>query len=590
MSGSPTTELDRRADHLADRLKELEVGAETIVAVCLERSIEMMVALLGILKAGGAYLPLDPSWPWERQELLLRQAGCRRLLVRSPSEPLSGGWNPERLPPHAVAELVCLRPATGVAGGSDEAGPSGAAHRPRCTPSGGRRLAYLTYTSGSTGGPKGVAVEHRSILRLVDPVNGFRLGPGAVVLQLAPLAFDAATFEIWGPLLGGGTLVLAPPGLPALGELADLLRRKGITTLWLTAGLFHALVEEEPEALAGVGQVLAGGDVLWPEPVQRLLAAFPAGHELINGYGPTENTTFTCCHRMAAGEVVDPHRLPIGRPIALTEVHVLEAAGHPCPIGIPGELHIGGAGLARGYLNNPELTAERFIPDPFSDDPSARLYRSGDLASWNPDGTLAFHGRIDQQIKLRGFRIEPGEIEATLLAHPAVAQAVVVLRSEDPANPRLVGYWTGEVGATTTAEELRSFLAERLPEYMVPSALLELEALPLTSNGKLDRRALPAPQPGQGEEQGRRLPRNPLELHLHGLWRQVLGREDFGITDNFFELGGHSLSAARLAARIEAELDRRLPITTLFQLPTIEQLARWLADHGFRAEGATAPW
>ncbi|MGB5136197.1 MAG: amino acid adenylation domain-containing protein, partial [Prochlorococcaceae cyanobacterium] len=408
-------ELNGRANQLAHHLRELGVGPEVIVAVCLERSIEMVVALLGILKAGGAYLPLDPSSPWERQALLLQEAGCRRLLVRSTSATLSGGWQPELRPQHAVGELVCLRPATELDAGSDGERPSEAAHRPRPIPSDGRRLAYLTYTSGSTGVPKGVAVEHRSILRLVDPVNGFRVGPGAVVLQLASLAFDAATFEIWGPLLGGGTLVLAPPGIPAPGELAELRRRQGITTLWLTAGLFHVLVEEELQTLAGTRQVLAGGDVLSPSHVQRLLDAFPAGHELINGYGPTENTTFTCCHRMAAGEAVDPQRLPIGRPIALTEVQVLDRAGNPCPIGVPGELHIGGAGLARGYLNQPELTAEKFIPDPFSSDPSARLYKSGDLASWNPDGTLAFHGRIDQQIKLRGFRIEPGEIEANLL-------------------------------------------------------------------------------------------------------------------------------------------------------------------------------
>jgi amino acid adenylation domain-containing protein len=566
-------ELDARANRLARHLIDLGVGPEVIVAVGLERSIEMVVALLGILKAGGAYLPLDPSWPRERQELLLREAGCMRLLLPCDREQQAGGWDGAILAVNATGEAELLQPATG----SDGDGDSEAAERPLPTVSAGRRLAYLTYTSGSTGVPKGVAIEHRSILRLVDPANGFRLGPGAVVLQLAPLAFDAATFEIWGPLLGGGTLVLAPAGMPALGELADLLRRRGITTLWLTAGLFHAMVEEELQALAGVGQVLAGGDVLWPDHVQRLLDAFPPAHELINGYGPTENTTFTCCHRMAAGEMVDPQRVPIGRPIALTEVHVLDPAGHPCPIGIPGELHIGGAGLARGYLHNPGLTAEKFIPDPFSSDPAARLYKSGDRASWNPDGTLAFHGRIDQQIKLRGFRIEPGEIEGHLLAHPAVAQAVVVLQSVDPANPRLVGYWVGEAGATASAEQLRSFLAERLPESMVPTALVELAALPLTSNGKLDRRALPAPS-FAGDRERRLEPTTELERQLHGIWAEVLGHGEFGITDNFFAIGGHSLAAARLVSLIDTRLGTTLPIATIFHAPTLSRMARLLQN------------
>ena len=355
-------ELDARANRLADHLIALGTGEETIVAVGLERSIEMVVALLAVLKAGGVYLPLDPSWPRERQELLLSQARCEWLLVGGPLEPHHGGWQGTIL---AITDTGAADSAVVGSLEPPHRSPAGAAEDggklAPVTPA-GRRLAYLTYTSGSTGVPKGVAIEHRSILRLVDPANGFRLGAGAVVLQLAPLAFDAATFEIWGPLLGGGTLVLAPAGMPALGELADLLRRKGITTLWLTAGLFHAMVEEQLHALAGVPQVLAGGDVLSPDHVQRLLDAFPPGHQLINGYGPTENTTFTCCHRMAAGEVVDPQRLPIGRPIALTEVHVLDPAGHPCPIGIPGELHIGGAGLARGYLHNPGLTAETVHP------------------------------------------------------------------------------------------------------------------------------------------------------------------------------------------------------------------------------------
>lgn len=383
-------------------------------------------------------------------------------------------------------------------------------------------------------------------------------------------------------------LVIAPPGQLSLQELAAILQEQRITTLWLTAGLFHAMVESELQALAGVKQVLAGGDVLAPESVTPLLNAFPPGHGLINGYGPTENTTFTCCHRLGAGATLSSATVPIGRPIAATVVRVLDATGQLCPIGIPGELHIGGSGLARGYLSNPELTAEAFIPDPWATDPCARLYRSGDLVSWNPDGTLAFHGRLDQQIKLRGFRIEPAEIEANLLAHPAVAQAAVVLRREDAASPRLVAYWVASTGtAALTAERLRSFLSERLPEFMVPAAFMQLAALPLTRNGKLDRRALPAPSfPGNHEQ--RIAPSTQLERRLHALWAEVLGHRDFGVSDNFFLVGGHSLSSARLSALIERQLGRRLPLSVLFQRPTLRELSGWLESGDTPAAGSPA--
>ncbi|QPN62714.1 amino acid adenylation domain-containing protein [Synechococcus sp. CBW1004] len=533
-------ELNSRANQLAHHLIDLGVGPDVIVAVCLERSIELIVSLLAILKAGGAYLPLDPDWPQERHTLLLHASGCAGLITADGVQLLSK--------PAAALSTPTLRP-----------------------------LAYISYTSGSTGTPKGVAIEHQAILRLVDPINGFHLGDGAAVLQLAPVAFDAATFEIWGPLLHGGTLVLAPAGTPSLADLAACLHHHRITTLWLTAGLFHAMVDAELESLAGVPQVLAGGDVLHPASVRRLLAASPPGHTLINGYGPTENTTFTCCQQLGSDTPLTMAEVPIGTPIANTTVRVLDPAGHPCPIGIPGELHIGGAGLARGYLNNPELTAEAFIPDPFSDDPAARLYKSGDLCSWNPDGTLAFHGRIDQQIKLRGFRIEPGEIEANLLAHPGVAQAAVILRRDDPANPQLIAYWVAQptTADRPSAEQLRSFLAQRLPNLMVPSAFVALEALPLTTNGKLDRKALPAPS-FAGDLKQRVAPCTDLERQLHAIWADVLGQADFGITDNFWVVGGHSLAAAGLVARIGEQLGRSIPVEAIFRFPTISEQANWL--------------
>jgi amino acid adenylation domain-containing protein len=532
------SQLNARANQLAHHLIDLGVGPDVIVAVCLERSVDLIVALLAILKAGGAYLPLDPSWPQERRTLLLTESGCAVLIAADGAQLLRV--------PAAATPAPPLRP-----------------------------LAYISYTSGSTGTPKGVAIEHQAILRLVDPINGFRLGNGAAVLQLAPVAFDAATLEIWGPLLHGGTLVLAPAGTPSLAELAACLRRHHITTLWLTAGLFHAMVDAELESLAGVPQVLAGGDVLHPASVHRLLAAFPSGHALINGYGPTENTTFTCCQRLGSDAPLTTAEVPIGTPIANTTVRVLDPSGHPCPIGIPGELHIGGSGLARGYLNNPELTAETFIPDPFSDDPSARLYKSGDLASWNPDGTLAFHSRIDQQIKLRGFRIEPGEIEANLLAHPGVAQAAVVLRHDDPANPRLIAYWVRQQTAddSPSSDQLRSFLSQRLPDYMVPSAFVALETLPLTTNGKLDRKALPAPSFAGALDQCVE-PSTDVERQLHAIWAEVLGHSDFGITDNFFAVGGHSLAAARLVSRLAQTIGSAPALAALFHNPTIAGLVQ----------------
>jgi amino acid adenylation domain-containing protein len=575
------SELNARANRLVSLLIARGVGPEVIVALALERSIELVVALLAILKAGGAYLPLDPTLPPLRLAQILEDAAPAVVIS-------AAGWE--------------------VPGGSDRSMPllhlddpaleldRQPAHLPSSSAASVDHLAYLTYTSGSTGVPKGVLIEHRGILRLLDRANPYAISSADRVLQLAPLAFDAATLEIWGPLLNGGTLVMAPPGQLSLQELAALLRRQRITTLWLTAGLFHAMVDAEPQALAGVRQILAGGDVLAAGAVQQLLDQLPAGHHLINGYGPTENTTFTCCHPLAAGDAVDPGGVPIGRPIAATLVRVLDRDGHPCPIGVPGELLIGGAGLARGYLNNPGLTAEKFIADPFAADPSARLYRSGDLVSWNGDGTLAFHGRIDQQIKLRGFRIEPGEIETHLLAHPAVAQAAVVLRSDDPANPRLIAYWVPQ-GATpsdpapseaasaaisatgaATAGQLRAFLAERLPDAMVPSAFVALEALPLTTNGKLDRSTLPAPSFAADLER-RVVPSTERERQLHALWVEVLGHDGFGIEDNFFLVGGHSLAAARLVTQLAELTGHAVPITSLFQYPTIAALST-LLDNG----------
>lgn len=409
-------ELNRRANRLAHHLVGLGAGPDCLVAVCLERSVEMVVALLAILKAGAAYLPLDPGWPLSRHRLVLAEAGPSPVLItnRAAVQDLADGCR-------------LLDPNDPGIGLHPTASPDASTHTTR-------QLAYVNFTSGSTGTPKGVLIPHRGILRLIDPGVPWRIGPGDHLLHLAPIAFDSATLEIWVPLLSGATLVIGPPKFPALAELAELLSRHQISMLWLTSGLFHAMADAEPAALAGVRTLLAGGDVVNAEAARTVLDLMPAGHVLINGYGPTEATTFASYHVMAAGSAVPQQcSIPIGRPLAATTLQVLDPAGRRCPIGVPGELHIGGDGLARGYLNDPQLTAAKFVAD--ANRPEARLYRSGDLAAWNTDGTLTFLGRIDQEVKLRGFRVEPGEIEAALLEHPAVARAVVVLRDDAPANP-----------------------------------------------------------------------------------------------------------------------------------------------------------
>src|SRR6185369_11982102 len=378
-------ELNARANRLAHHLRRLGVGPEVRVGVCLERSAELIATLLGILKAGGAYVPLDPSYPAERLRFLRHDSGVRLLVSR---EVLAAELGAGEIP------ILCWDRDGGVLARQSAENPA---------PSGGAgNLAYVMYTSGSTGLPKGVAVAHRSVVRLVRETDYVRFGPGEIFLHLAPASFDASTFEIWGALLNGARLAVLPGRVPSLDELGAALGRHGVTTLWLTAGLFHQMVDERLPALAGVRQLLAGGDVLSPAHVRRVLAELP-GCTLINGYGPTENTTFTCCHAAIIlrepGEAGDT--VPIGRPIANTRAYLVDRALQPVPVGVPGELFAGGDGLARGYLGRPGLTAERFVPDPFAaetGEPGGRLYRTGDLARRRADGDIEFLGRIDQQV------------------------------------------------------------------------------------------------------------------------------------------------------------------------------------------------
>ncbi|MCY1023039.1 non-ribosomal peptide synthetase [Pyxidicoccus sp. MSG2] len=548
-------ELDRSANRLANHLLAEGVRLGDRVALCLEHSPEAVVAVLGILKAGAAYVPLDPSAPAERLGFMLEDTGAARVLT------LEGASR--HLPPGGVRPLFLDADAARIAAAPDTA--------PRMETT-GADLAYVMYTSGSTGRPKGVCVPHRAVTRLVLGTGFARLGPDEVFLQLAPLAFDASTFELWGSLLHGARLVVPPPHPLSLEELGRVLDRHGITTLWLTAALYEQMVAGQPASLARVRQVLAGGDVLPPERVREHLVL---GGRLVNGYGPTEGTTFTCCHVLTDPAGVG-HSVSIGRPIANTRVYLLDAHLRPVPVGVPGELFIGGDGLAWGYLRRPELTAECFIPDPYSSTPGARLYRSGDLARWLPDGRLQFHGRRDAQVKLRGFRIEPGEVEVALSRHPGVREVTVVARDDMPGGKALVAYLAPRNADTPDPQVLRAFLRKSLPEYMVPSAFVVLDALPVTSNGKVDRRALPHPDTVGAGVKGREsvAPRTPVEEQVAALVCQVLRRERVSVHDDFFALGGHSLLATQLLSRMQHTLGVELPLRAMFEGPTVADLAR----------------
>jgi amino acid adenylation domain-containing protein len=539
-------ELDRRSTELAWGLRDRGVSLDTPVAVALPRSADLIATLLGVLKAGGAYLPIDPSSPSARVATML--AGARLVVV--------AGQAP--LPEVEGVEVVQLAE---LASGKGDPLPADLAHP--------ESLAYLSFTSGSTGVPKGVAVPHRAVVRLVSGPTFATLGPGQRVLQLAPVAFDASTLEIWGALLTGATLVVAPPPPLGLPEIASLLRTSDVSVAWLTAGLFHQLVELDAGALAGIGQLLAGGDVLNPDAV-RLALGVRNGKPLVNGYGPTENTTFTTCHVMTDPAQVGA-TVPIGRPIQHTAVQILDENLRPTPIGVVGELYTGGDGLARGYRGNAAATARAFVPDP--DGHGARLYRTGDLARWRADGVLEFLGRVDDQVKVRGFRVEPGEVEAVLRSFPGVREAVVVTRG-DGAGRHLAGYVTPADGvdpSTLRPALLRDFLAYRLPEYLVPAGFAVLERFPLNANGKVDRAALPAPERESGRPASPA--RSETERRLAEVWQLLLEVQDIGRDDNFFALGGNSLSAARLMFRIREVFGAELPMGSFYAAPSLSACA-----------------
>ncbi|MEU4794391.1 amino acid adenylation domain-containing protein [Streptomyces sp. NPDC023327] len=546
-------ELDARSDRLAHRLAAAGVRAETPVALLMERSADLVVAVLGILKAGGAYVPLRDTDPVERLRQTLGRAGVTLVLAD------------ETHRAHAERTGATVLPA------GDEEPPAGPAPQVRTHPD---QLAYVMHTSGSTGVPKGVAVTHRDVVALALD-RSFAGGAHTRVLVHSPHAFDASTYELWVPLLSGGTAVVAPPGDLDADTLGKLLAEHGVSGLWLTSGLFQLIADEAPGHLAGVREVWTGGDVVPAASVRRVMDACPR-ITVVDGYGPTETTTFAARHALPAGSDT-PAALPIGTPLDNTALHVLDGWLRPVPAGSTGELYIAGAGLARGYWRRAALTAERFVADPYGP-AGTRMYRTGDLVRWNAEGALDYLGRADDQVKIRGFRIELGEIEAVLAAHPAVAQAVVTVREARPGDKRVVAHLVPARDPAPTPAELRSHAADELPDYMVPSAYVVLDALPLTGNGKVDRAALPAPD--LGAALAGRAPRTPQEEILCGLFAELLGVPSVGIDDDFFELGGHSLLATRLVSRIRSVLGVELAVRGLFEAPTVAALGRALAESG----------
>ncbi|HET7232983.1 MAG TPA: amino acid adenylation domain-containing protein, partial [Longimicrobium sp.] len=564
-------ELDARSSRLANHLVRRGVRPDEPVAVLLRRSPEMVVAFLAILKAGGAYVPLNPQYPAGRTALMLADSGARLLITDTGRGTGDGG--------RETGGWTADEPGTVLLDGDAAAIGGEPTDAPRVEVS-ARNAAYVIYTSGSTGTPKGVVVPHRAVLRLVMGADYARLGPGETWLQMVPASFDVSTLEIWGPLLNGARIALYPPETPEPARLGAFIRRHGVTSAWLTSAVFHQVVDHDVGALAGLRQVLSGGDVVSAAHARRVLDACP-GVRLVNGYGPTENTTFSTCRTVTRDDAARVS-IPIGTPIANSTAYVLDARMRPVPATVPGELYVGGDGVARGYLNAPALTAERFVPDPFAADGS-RLYRTGDRARRRDDGTLEFMGRIDQQVKIRGHRTEPGEVEAVLGRHRAVASAVVTVRDDGAGGRRLVAYVVPAPGARKDElpGALRAYARGVLPEHMVPSAVVVMEALPVTPNGKVDRRALPAPPPPRAGAAAAP-PRTETERRLAVMWAGLLGRERVGIHESFFEMGGHSLLAVQMAARVREDFGVEISVPQVLDEDSVARLAA-LVDAGVAA-------
>jgi len=543
-------ELACCAQGWASRLSECGIADEALVGIYLERSPEAIIAMLATLGAGGAYLPLDPSYPKERLAFMIKDASVRAIITDRRLR--------ERLPDSDVEVLLVdeLPSDTGDGLLPDVCDPD--------------RLAYVMYTSGSTGLPKAVEVTHRGIVRLVSS-GLFALGEDDIELQLVSLSFDPSALEIWSCLLGGGKLVLYPSHNPSLEEIGDALREHRITSTILITGLFPLMVDEHLDDMVGLRQLIVGGDVMPPSAAQKLLQAAP-GLRLINAYGPTEGAIVATAHVMTEpAEVSTP--IPIGRPAANARIYLLDPARQLVPDGLPGEIWIGGDGVARGYRGRPDLTAQRFAADPFSERSRAQMYRTGDVGRWQRDGSIEFLGRVDAQVKIRGFRVEPGEIEAVLCRHPAVRECAVITYESAPGDRRLAAYVVPRADENLQGSQLRAYLKSRLPEFMVPSTFTLLQQLPRTVNDKVERSLLPKPGAGCLPKIERVAPRTTVEKEIQAIWIDVLRIPNVGIDEDFFEAGGHSLLALQTVSRLHARFGLPVRLGDLYQTRTIRSLS-----------------
>jgi amino acid adenylation domain-containing protein len=548
------TELDRRSNQLAWHLKSVGVGPEVLVGIHMEPSLEMVVGLFGILKAGGAYVPLDPTYPRERLAFMLDDANVPVLLTQ---ERLV-----ERLPEHRAIAVYLDREWEAIARGSDESPANGAS---------AENLAYVIYTSGSTGRPKGVQIPHRAVVNFLESMRQI---PGLTeddqLLSVTSLSFDIAGLELYLPLMVGATLILVDRALSSdISRLLDLLEQSGATVMQATPATWRLLLDGGWQGSEHL-KVLCGGEAFSRQLANQLLQK---SGSLWNMYGPTETTIWSSVYPIESGD----GPVPIGPPIANTQFYILDSHLKPLAVGVPGELHIGGSGLARGYLNRPELTAEKFIAHPFSEKPGERLYKTGDLARYLPNGNIEYLGRMDYQVKIRGFRVELGEIESVLRSHPGIREAVVLTRAEASGENRLVAYLVANGEAVSSVSEPRNFLKKKLPDYMVPSAFVLLDALPLTPSGKVDRRALPPPDSVRPSLEAQYVaPRSDAERMIANTWQEVLRLEKVGMHDNFFDLGGHSLLMVQVHSKLRQAFEKNISMVEMFQYPTIASLAKHL--------------
>lgn len=564
------TDLDVFSNRVANQLLKSGVGRGSLVGLMVQRSPQAIAAILGILKAGAAYVPLDVTYPVERLRFMIGDADLKIVLTSGESFPgleeITGGMRRFIDIEHLQDENANLPDV------STE--PSD--------------LAYVMYTSGSTGKPKGVMIEHSSIVRFVSNQNYVGFSAADRFLQVASLSFDLSTFEIWGSLLNGACLVMAPPSVPSLGDLAEILQGQRITTLLLSTGLFNALVEEFPNSFQHLNNLLVAGDVLSPPHARKAMEAMRHGR-LINGYGPTESTTFASCHQVRM-EDTTAGSIPIGIPITGTSIYILNEHFQPVSGQESGEIYIAGAGLARGYLNRPELTEQKFVKHAFSDDPSARMYRSGDMGRFNVRGEIEFLGRLDSQVKIRGFRVETSEIEIAASLFPDVSDAAVVVNRRDSDDKSLCCFFVPRSGKSVPAADLEAYLREKLPAYMVPAQFVSIDRLPLNGNGKVDRAALPLPNlPSSRELEDSAAVETEIQEELLAILSGLFGGRQVRLQDNFYELGGHSLLAAQLIARVQTAFGVELSLRTVYESATVVGMSQEIEEKIFAQLAACPP-